>query len=145
MLDGRETNLACSRLYADAEVLLAMNWQMRGAWGETAGVWFFPKKRLIDLLGNQGASGPESIPEGQVAARREAILQQLPVSVEVVLGSAELKLSELSSLQIGDVVLLDQRTTEGVVARVGGQNLFRGLAGRLGSWKAFQVETMFKK
>src|SRR5205823_481335 len=129
-----------SRLYGDIEVLIAMNWQMRGAWGETSGVWLFPKKRLIDLVGNQAAMGPESVPEGQVAARREALIQQFPLNIEVVLGSAELKLSELSSLQVGDVVLLDQRMSEGVVARAGGQNLFRGQAGRLGSWKAFQVE-----
>ena len=71
----------------------------------------------------------------------------LPVdlSVEVVLGSAELRLSELSSLQVGDVVLLDQRATDGVLARAGGHELFRGQAGRVGSWKAFQIDTNVKK
>ena len=147
VLEGRENNPSCSRLFADADadVLVVFHWQMRGAWGETKGAWFFPKKALLDSLGNTPGPGQEAIPEIQMAARREAIVHRLPVSIEVVLGSAELRLSELSSLQVGDVVLLDQRATDGVLARVGGQDLFRGQAGRVGSWKALQIETQVKK
>jgi flagellar motor switch protein FliM len=143
ILDGRETNLPFSRMYPDAEVLVALNWKMTGTWGETSGMWYFPKKPLVDLLGNQLTS-PE-VPEAQIAARREAIVHTLALTMEVVLGSAELRLSDLSSLQVGDVVLLDQRAADGVLARAGGQDLFRGQPGKLGSWKAFQIDGTVKK
>ena len=147
VLDGRETNLPCSRIFAPTEVLLALSWQLRGPWGETPGVWYFPKKasarsaRGIHLA----VQATETMPEAQIAVRREAIVQTLAVSVEVVLGSAEMRLSELSSLQVGDVVLLDQRAADGVLARTGGQDLFRGQAGRRSvPGKAFQIETTWE-
>ena len=145
MLEGREGNLPCSRIFAETDVLIAMNWQLRGSWGEAAGAWFIPRKGLMDLWGSHASSGPEILPEVLVSARREAIVQQLPVNVEIVLGSAEMQLSELSSLRVGDVVLLDQSASGGVLARSGGQDLFRGQAGRIGAWKAFQVETTVTK
>jgi flagellar motor switch protein FliM len=144
VFDERVANLQCTRMFAAEEVLVALDWHLSGPWGKTAGAWYFPKKGLLDAVGNPSAT-QESVPEVQLAIRREAIVYQLPVQVEVVLGSAELRLSELSSLQVGDVVLLDQRAADGVLARVGGQDVFRGQAGKLGSWKAFQVQTNVKK
>ena len=69
----------------------------------------------------------------------------MPVVLELVLGTAELKLSQLSGLQVGDVVLLDQRDQGGIIARAGGLDLFRGRAGRTGSWKAFQIQSVVEK
>ena len=60
---------------------------MRGAWGATKGAWFFPKRALIELWGSHPGSIPDMLSEAHVAARREAIVQHLCVSVEVVLGS----------------------------------------------------------
>jgi flagellar motor switch protein FliM len=139
----RVPNLQCARMFAAEEVLVAFEWQWQGPWGKTGAAWYFPKKALLYALGNR--SSVESVPEVQVAIRREAIVYQLPVQVEVVLGSAELRLSELSTLQVGDVVLLDQRAADGVVGRVGGQDVFRGQAGKLGSWKAFQIQSNVRK
>lgn len=143
VLDGRERNLASSRLYAESEVLLVMNWKLKGVWGEGEGNWYFPKKGLTGLLSPTAAS--EVIPEAQLAIRRDAIVQKLPLHVEFILGSTEVKLSELSSLRVGDVVMLDQRATEGIQACSGGQAILRGLIGRVGAWKAFQVESSIKK
>ena len=66
----------------------------------------------------------------------------LPVAVEVVVGTTELKLSELSKLQVVDVVLLDQRAHESITARTESRTLFRGKPGRQGSSKALQIETV---
>lgn len=139
----RVQNLQCVRMFDAEEVLVAVEYQLSGPWGKTGVAWYFPKKKLLDALGNRAAQ--ESVPEVQIAIRREAIVYQLPVQVEVLLGSAELRLTELSSLQVGDVVLLDQRAADGVVGRVGGQDIFRGQAGKLGSWKAFQIQANVQK
>jgi flagellar motor switch protein FliM len=137
-LQQRESNPQASRFFPAEESLVVLNWRLRGPWGEDAGAWFFQKRGLFEALGDKAGTAAETIPPPALAARREAIVHQLPLVVEFVLGSAELKLSQLSQLRVGDVVLLDQGT-EGMVARTGGQNLFRGQAGRLGSRKAFQV------
>jgi flagellar motor switch protein FliM len=144
VLDERVPNLQASRMLQPEEVLVGIDFQLSGPWGKTAGAWYFAKKSLLDALGNAHHAA-DVVPEVQVAIRREAIVYQLPVQLEIVLGSAELRLTDLSSLQVGDVVLLDQRAADGVLARVGGQDVFRGQAGRLGSWKAFQVQANVKK
>lgn len=142
VLDGRELNFGCTRLLADTDVLLAMSWRISGAWGDTDGAWYFPKS-LLDLLGN--ASAADLVPETEIAARRQAIVQNLGLTMEVVLGSAELSLSDLTSLQVGDVVMLNQGAGDAAIARAGGQDLFRGQAGRQGSWRAFQIESTIAK
>jgi flagellar motor switch protein FliM len=143
VLEERLPNVQAGRVFSPEEVLVGVDWQLSGPWGKTAGGWYFAKKPLLDALGNNNA--PDAVPEVQAAIRREAIVYQLPVQLEIVLGSAELRLSDLSTLQVGDVVLLDQRAADGVLARVGGQDVFRGQAGRMGSWKAFQVQANVKK
>ncbi len=139
-LQPREANPRCTRAFASAEPLIQMNWQMRGPWGDTNAIWFFHRKALGELLGETAACMQDTVAQPIIAARREAIVINLPVLVEIALGSAELKLSELSRLQVGDVLLLDQRHDEEIILQAGGENLFRGKAGRVGSWKAFQVE-----
>ena len=140
MLEARDANPQCSRLFTSADTLVTLHWRIQGPWGATPGVWFFPKRSLIEALGVVDASIPPAIPEAQVAARRQAIVSSLPITLEIVLGDAELKLSQLSRLQVGDVVLLDRRTDEGATARAGGVDLFHGQLGRVGSWKALRID-----
>jgi flagellar motor switch protein FliM len=138
----RELNPRCSRVFADADVLIAWTFQIRGPWGESIGTWYFHRSLLLEALGERDRTAAEAIPEAQLAARREAIVATLPVTVEVVVGTAELKLSELSQLQVGDVVLLDQRAQDAIVAHTLGRELFRGKPGRLGSSKAVRIEAV---
>jgi flagellar motor switch protein FliM len=141
-LGERETNPQASRFYKPAEVLLTLPWQLKGPWGTTEGLWFFPKKGLLAALADAAAPPPAPPDEKIIAARRQALVGNLPVLVEFELGTIELKLSQLSRLQVGDVVLLDQRGDEGVCAGAGNQKLFRGRVGRVGSWKAFRIEAL---
>ncbi len=141
-LQPREKNPQCLRLFADSDVLITWNWLLRGPWGECTGTWFFHKNSLFESLGDRSRLASESMPETQLKSCREAIVTMLPLTVEVVVGTAELKLSQLSQLQIGDVVLLNLRDENSIVARAGGRDLFRGKAGRLGSSKALQIEAI---
>jgi len=145
VLEPREANPQCSKVFSPADVLVSLNWQIKGPWGESAGTWLFQKKGLLEELGGADTLTPAPIPEAQVSARRQAIISALPIAIEVVLGTAELKLSQLSRLQVGDVVVLDQRCDEGATAKAGDRNLFRGQVGRVGSCKALRIESAVER
>jgi flagellar motor switch protein FliM len=144
-LQERDSNPQGGRFFGAADVLLNFSWQLRGPWGEASGLWFFQKKGLLDALADGAPAAKAPIDEKTAMLRKQALVGSLPMRVDFVLGTTELKLSQLSRLQVGDVVLLDQRNEEGVSAGAGNRNLFRGRIGRVGSWKAFRIESFLEK
>jgi flagellar motor switch protein FliM len=145
VLEERETNPATSRTYGANEVLMSLNWKIRGSWGETNGVWLFPRKGLLSALGNTEKTTDDLVTQPVPADRRESVVQALPMVVQVVLGTTELKLSELRLLQVGDVLMLDESNENQAVAHVGSRALYRGRVGRSGTWKAFQIKSILEK
>ncbi len=145
VLEGSEANPARTRIFAADEVLQAFTWQISGPWGEASSVWLFPEKGLLSALGagDKSADAPASQP--LTPARRASIVQALPMVVQIILGTAELKLSQLRRLQVGDVLMLDQNHEDQAVVRVGNHELYRGRAGRTGACKAFQIKSLLEK
>lgn len=74
-------------------------------------------------------------------ARAAAIqgLSRVALSVQVVLGKAELTLQELSQLQIDDVICLDQRMDHDLEIKISGKTRFRGRAGKTGKRMAVEI------
>jgi flagellar motor switch protein FliM len=140
-LKEREANPQSSRFFAPRDSLVVLPWQIHGPWGATDGWWFFQKAGILETLGDGRA--PTQVPSDDKTAtvRKQALVGNLPVRMEFVLGTTELNLSQLSGLQVGDLLLLDQRHEEGVSAAAGGQTLFRGRVGRIGSRKAFRIDS----
>jgi flagellar motor switch protein FliM len=144
-LTERETEPQGSRFFAARDVLLVLPWQITGPWGASKGLWFFQQKGILQTLGTGERAAGAAIDEGALAVRKKELIGSLPLRVEFVLGTADLRLSELSGLQVGDVLVLDQRKEEGATAATTGQALFRGAMGRVGSWKAFRIEALMEK
>ncbi|MEI7685227.1 MAG: FliM/FliN family flagellar motor switch protein, partial [Planctomycetota bacterium] len=138
-LSNRDPQPQCTRKFPAADVLIVLDFTVRGPWGESQASWLFPQKGLLEAIDN-GAMKTEAIPEKTLAARREALVQALPLQVNVALGGANLTLSDLSNLRVGDVVLLDQRTTESITALSGGRPVFQCQPGRQGSWLDIQID-----
>jgi flagellar motor switch protein FliM len=141
ILHPRDLNPQTSRLFNPADALIATEFQVRGAWGEVNLRWLFAKKGLNDVLGS-GPGQPESLSASALQARREAAVHNLPMTLEVMLGSANVSLAQLAQLQAGDVILLDQPAAEHVLVRSGGQKLFRARPGRAGTRKALRIEAL---
>ena len=144
-LGEREANPQGSRFFAASDVLLALPWQLHGPWGVTECLWYFQKKGIIETLGDGKTLAPQSLDDQTATLRKHALVNNLPLQLEFVLGTTQVKLSELSRLQVGDVIMLDQRPEDGVVAGAGNHRLFHGRAGRVGSWKAFQINQRVAK
>ncbi|MDQ6433748.1 flagellar motor switch protein FliN [Mesorhizobium sp. LHD-90] len=74
---------------------------------------------------NDGDAGAARAPSGAVAANAN-IIMNIPVEVQIVLGSAEMSVSELMGLQKGSTVALNRRVGEAVDVMVNGRRIARG-------------------
>jgi flagellar motor switch protein FliM len=72
-------------------------------------------------------------------------MQEVPVDFSVILGTADLSLTQLARLAVGDMVILDQPVAEPLLASVGGDQKFRGWAGRVGNQQAYQIQSVTDK
>lgn len=69
-------------------------------------------------------------------------LQDLPVAVVVQLGTTTIQAQELLRLKRGDIIMLDKKITEPIIAQVEGIAKFAGYAGLSNQSKAFQVDSL---
>ena len=128
----------CGRILSADKEAVSFSWTLKGPFGESTVYWVFRRKGFSAPFGLEDevtAPAAESVPI-------ELLVHGLPVEVVVDLGSIELPLSRLSQLQVGDVILLNRRIDEPIVAQVGETPKFRGWAGRAGSLKAFRIHSL---
>lgn len=60
------------------------------------------------------------------ALRNAGVIMNIPVDVQIMLGSTEMPVSELMALQKGSIVALDRRIGEPVDVTVNGRRIARG-------------------
>ncbi|MET3791670.1 flagellar motor switch protein FliN [Aquamicrobium terrae] len=69
----------------------------------------------------------EKRPQDEAAgASNSSIIMDIPVDVQIVLGSTEMSVSELMTLQKGSTVALDRRIGEPIDVVVNGRRIARG-------------------
>ena len=81
-------------------------------------------EELRDVLHEQEENRDNARPIA--AAMNSAIIMNIPVEVEIVLGSTEMPVSELMALQKGSTVALNRRIGEPVDVVVNGRRIARG-------------------
>ena len=81
-------------------------------------------EELRDVLHEQEEHRDNARPVA--AAMNSAIIMNIPVEVEIVLGSTEMPVSELMALQKGSTVALNRRIGEPVDVVVNGRRIARG-------------------
>ena len=69
-------------------------------------------------------------------------IQATMIDVTVELGTAQITADRLLDLKVGDVIQLEQKTTDNLVGRVQGIPKFKGRPGTIQASKAFKVEKM---
>lgn len=80
-------------------------------------------EELRGALKEEQASPRQAPTEG---TPNSAVILNIPVEVQIVLGSAEMSVSELLALQKGSTVALDRRIGEPVDVMVNGRKIARG-------------------
>lgn len=97
---------------------------------------------FIDSLG----AGPERFTQAPGSMRHvlAETMQPVDVNVSIELGAAELTLRDLMSLRVGDIVKLDQRAGDPMIAPVEGVPKFAGRVGTVGSRLGFRIESVLE-
>ncbi len=102
---------------------------------------FISLDQVLTKLGNQFRFA--SMQREQTPSQRHhlnRVLGDASMTVSAALGTTTLSLDEIMSLQVGDVLVLDQRTTAQAKGYVKGELRLLGRPGKLGRKAAFQVE-----
>jgi flagellar motor switch protein FliN/FliY len=73
-----------------------------------------------------GAASDAGAGTGAADGASDSVIMNIPVEVQIVLGSAEMPVSELMALQKGSTVALDRRIGEPVDIVVNGRHIARG-------------------
>lgn len=103
--------------------------------------WVLPQDVTLDFV---AASTHGQAANEQTQAELERLVLGAPGELVVRLGDTRVSLSKLAQLKPGDVIVLDQRIEEPLMAELGGQQLFVGWGGRIGRQQAFQVDTVLE-
>jgi flagellar motor switch protein FliN/FliY len=85
-------------------------------------------EELRGVLHEEGGAAPAAVGLEAVAGniRNNGVIMNIPVDVQIVLGSAEMPVSELMALQKGSTVALNRRIGEPVDVMVNGRRIAKG-------------------
>lgn len=128
------TNPKRMRMFGQREFVSCVNVTCKIPRGEFQLNWVLPKKEIADLLktivmtnGNSETNSPEEV------------VMAMPVEVVAELGSANWKMSDLANLNVGDVIVLNQRIDEPVKLKVNERAYFEGWPGKAGIRQALEI------
>lgn len=142
----KEANPRYSRAFLQEQPIVVCSIQLKGPFGEQEWLWLMPQKSLAARLLSPTAPAEETatISGKPPRERLENVVRDLAMEFVVSLGALELPLSEISQLRPGDVVVLNQRCAEPLLATVDGKKKFMGWPGRNGVRQAFQIQTLLE-
>jgi flagellar motor switch protein FliM len=122
------------------DVILLATMAVEGPFGRQPVGLLLPRSGLVEVLGRAAAGSQASAADpGQTRNRLEALVGEMPADLVVTLGAADVPLSTLARLAPGDLVILGQRASDPLTARVGGVAKYRVWPGRVGRRRAIQV------
>lgn len=83
--------------------------------------------RAIEELRGIAAVDPEKQKHNSVASQgKRSVTMQIPVQVNIILGSADMSVQELSALEAGSTIQLNKRIDEAIDVVVNGIKIARG-------------------
>jgi len=127
-----------TRLFPLGSALFSIRMKLTSRFGEETCTWLVLKedteRLMLDHLGDSGDLEERST-HPDLLARTEKV----PLQITVELGKVELRMSQASSLAIGDVLILDQLVSRPLIASLEGIPKWAGVPMRIGSRQAFEV------
>jgi len=125
------------------EMIVLATISFSGPFGSQPIFLFMPRTGILELLVRPATEEIQVDPADR--QQMEELVREMPVDLSVVLGSAQLTLTQLASLDAGDVVILGQKVTEPLRAKVGGADKFQVWPGVVGRRQAVQIDSTVKR
>lgn len=126
-----------SRVFAPDEILVRSTIAISTPLGDDELTLLYPKDGLTSLGLTETVPGDTAatVPAPQL----RILAERLPITLHVELGSANLSLAEMDSLNIGDVLILDQSVGSPLQATIAGRLHWLGYPCRLGQRQGFRI------
>lgn len=138
-LSGREPNLRRSKLFRPNDPLAVCRFAVRVQECEHHCSWLVRMETMLELFGT-GTPSTSACADALQRQQVESLVRGMKLPLTVKLGHVQLTPSQLAELQVGDVVVLHQRTSQPLKAFISGRPAFLGWPGQLAGKQAFQIE-----
>lgn len=135
----QEPNIRRTKVFRFQEPFVVCRTTIRSEFGAGRLCWIMPHDYLTALFGpvRKGSAESELPPRQQL----ESLARNMSTELVINLGRVQLSAPQLAELRVGDLVVLNQKTTEPLKALVSGQVRFLGWPGRVGNRQAFEIAT----
>ncbi len=124
------------RLFGGNEFMIVAPLAVESSAGTVVFEWSVPRAGLAKLLAPLVGSTPAQ--KSATASPLDGVLR-IPLDIRVTLGTADLAMTELCQLGVGDVIVLNQSISDPLSATIGGERVFVGWPGRVGNIQALKV------
>ena len=124
------------RIYPNESKLIALQFETEFSFGTGLLKWIWPESLADDLFFDDEFAPAEAMH----AKDLRNLAMRMRVQLHVQLGTIHLEISDLSKLNIGDILTLDQAIDEPLSVRLSNQTIMRAWPTRTGSFQSMQVE-----
>lgn len=133
----REPNLKRCKVFKFREPFIVCRSTITTSLGSGQWCWMLPHEFLVELFGV--AKPQENLDATATRRQLESLARDMSTQMTVRLGAAQLSPPQLAALRVGDLVVLNQKTTEPLRAVVSGKTKCLGWPGRVGDRQAFEI------
>ena len=133
----REPNLRRTKAFKFKEPFIVCRSTMTTSIGSGQWCWMLPHEFLIELFG--AIREPEAKAAIPARVQLESLAREMSTQVSVNLGKVQLSPPQLAELRVGDLVVLNQKTTEPLRVMVSGKPKYLAWPGRVGNRQAFEI------
>jgi len=137
---GSAGPLSAIRPARPSEMILSAQLNFSAPFGEQTIHLLFPRSGRWERLAIVSQKG--RAPSASELKQMEVLVRDMAVELAVVLGNAEMTMSEVAELRVGDLIVLRQRIGEPLDGLVSGSRKFRVWPGAVGQRAAVQIEAI---
>ena len=105
--------------------------------GSSQWTWMLPHEFLVELFGTVRIVEPKETVPARV--QLESLAREMTTQIAVHLGKVQLSPPQLAGLRVGDLVVLNQKTSEPLRVSVSGKPKYLGWPGRVGNRQALEI------
>lgn len=134
---GMSAKAQRTRVFALVDDLFVNDITVSSRYGEDQAVWLLPKKQTEELIGHELMD--DDIEDRRIQPDMVSLAHKLSVDLVVELGKADVRMSQISQLSEGDVLILNQSIHRPLKAYVGGTAKMNGRPVRVGYRQGFEV------